>query len=473
MFTADMAPKDAGEAVLKAFRGVHGPHFLSTPFMWAKLGQGTTKLDPRLTWPGFTTALDTLKEKFRDSKHIYIVEEGWQYPRNDRPEWRMEVTTEAEEEVDLWAADGEGGNIDADSLSRCEGCTNRYPPELLSGHKSSCEPWLNRGDDAESTDSDSTSDRLDDLRTSATLQKAITSLKKTKTVLPRPQPRVMKNYRAPRPTTTVKQEAGDLALPDPKPNEVIDLLDDSDNDVDVKPNILGLEPRRLTAAELLAQLAQQPGFGVAWAQDQAERLASVDLGTPHIDQTRPSVDVPEPLFFAEDEDDTRSGSMNHEQWNTNAFDSFPQVYEEDLYRDLETHIDWSGGLNKSAIGGDGDASLAARVDDAPEGLPEVEHGANPTTPAKASTSHAVEQPSPPTDTATTAVPVRRKRGRPAKTKEAKGKERAVELPRMTRAGVVRQADDLDQPDRPGHREKRRRIPSQRQDVDNYAMAGRK
>lgn len=67
----------------------------------------------------------------------------------------------------------------------------------------------------------------------------------------------------------------------------------------------------------------------------------------------------------------------------------------------------------------------------------------------------------------TSVPVKRGRGRPRKTDNGKGKGKEVVAPV---APVASPADDSDAPERPN---KRRRIQTQRLDLDNYAKAGRK
>lgn len=453
--TSNMTPRDVGNEVLRVFRSVHGPQFLSTPFVWAKLGQGHTKFDERMTWPGFTTPIEDLKDKFRNSYYICIFEEGWDLPENDNLEWRLQVAGEMGEDHDPWEKTTEEDEDDVDGLRGCEGCSRRYPPEMLAAHQGKCQAWLDqqRRQLLEGSESDSDLESLKNLLpVRGRPKKTSGGQKKTKRVLPTSKKRPGKAVAPLSKSTIVKDEpTEELKVPNPVQGEVIELIDNTD-DEDVKPRIASVDQPPLSTQQLLAQLAQQPGFGEEWLQRQTQHMALADAGTSAVDGLGLTGVQEEPLFYSEDEDGEERGVQegfgdeDHEQWINDPFDQDPNALAAELYSHLETHMDWSGGMPESTVEDVGGPSAATVEESGPR---EVE-----------ATVQGVEEVS-------TSVPVKRGRGRPRKTDNEKGKGKEVVAPV---APVPSPADDSDAPERPN---KRRRIQTQRLDLDNYAKAGRK
>jgi hypothetical protein len=75
-FMSDWDPETITRKVIEQFREILGEEALQRPFLWARIGQGSSKFAPSQTWRTYTTTLANLREEFRSSGALYIFEEG-------------------------------------------------------------------------------------------------------------------------------------------------------------------------------------------------------------------------------------------------------------------------------------------------------------------------------------------------------------------------------------------------------------
>jgi hypothetical protein len=252
-FQASWNPPDIAQAVITAFRSVLGPTALVKPFIWTKIGPGTTTFHHDNFMGCYTATIKDLKSYFYNCTSIYVLEEGWQLPENDNPAWRLTISRLEGLDCDRWEEEMEG-NLGIDGLVGCKGCEGRYPPIALQQHQDVCPDFKHL----------SRNGRLDAKR-------------------PAPKQR-------PRKIIKVKPEPVSIVKPEPvnaepwsddarssSPNSVICLSDNPD------AVAIPLKSRELTsdaAVTLLRRLSSHPAFDDNWLEVQLRRLESSTTSQP-------------------------------------------------------------------------------------------------------------------------------------------------------------------------------------------------
>ncbi|KAH8087258.1 hypothetical protein HD553DRAFT_340421 [Filobasidium floriforme] len=253
--TPNMNPTDIAKTVLDKFRAKHGSRFLIKPFLWAKLGQGTTRFHPETLGRAYEFTLKDLQKMYHNSSSMYIIEEGWEFPANDSPGWRYQITAAHKQEGDMWEEDLDSDDSDhRNALRPCSGCRRKYPSTQLPVHQRNCVPFREQ-EEGEEDNKAKTSRKKSNLALNGKV-KAEPGLKlePTSPSYTRPRPRPKQKWKG-----KGKQRATSVS------SSGISIVNVIDSDDEQSAPALG---------KLLSKVAQHPAFGARWLSNQKQRLRS-------------------------------------------------------------------------------------------------------------------------------------------------------------------------------------------------------
>jgi hypothetical protein len=101
---------------------------------------------PSQTWRTYVTSLINLRDEFRGSGALYIIEEGWEDPANDDPQWRKMMCSYMGQPESFWSAEQESDEEEEREKKgtiwrECTGCDYKYLRDALLEHQKTCNPY--------------------------------------------------------------------------------------------------------------------------------------------------------------------------------------------------------------------------------------------------------------------------------------------------------------------------------------------